>query len=48
VLATIAYPAKLPAMFIKLTESRGHRYVQLVESFRDDEGKSRQRTIAIR
>lgn len=33
-------------MFIKLTESRGHRYVQLVESFRNDEGKSRQRTIA--
>lgn len=33
-------------MFIKLTESRGHRYVQLVESFRNDEGKPRQRTIA--
>lgn len=33
-------------MFIKLTESQGHRYVQLVESFRNDEGKPRQRTIA--
>ena len=33
-------------MFIKLTRSGGHRYVQLVESFRDENGKPRQRTVA--
>ncbi|MGH8846434.1 MAG: IS1634 family transposase, partial [Polaromonas sp.] len=33
-------------MFIKLTRSGGHSYVQLVESYRNDEGKSRQRTVA--
>lgn len=33
-------------MFIKLTRSGGHRYVQLVESFRDESGKPRQRTVA--
>ena len=32
-------------MFIKLTRSGGHSYVQLVESFRNEEGKPRQRTI---
>ena len=35
-----------PAMFIKLTTARGHQYVQLVESYRNEEGKARQRTIA--
>lgn len=33
-------------MFIKLTKSGGHSYVQLVESYRNDEGKPRQRTVA--
>lgn len=33
-------------MFIKLTRSGGHTYAQLVESFRDDHGKPRQRTVA--
>jgi hypothetical protein len=33
-------------MFVKLTNSGGHRYVQLVESFRDEQGRPRQRTVA--
>jgi len=33
-------------MFIKLTRSGKYRYVQLVESYRNDEGKTRQRTLA--
>ena len=33
-------------MFIKLTRSGGHSYAQLVESYRDEQGKSRQRTVA--
>ena len=33
-------------MFIKLTRSGGHTYAQLVESFRDERGKPRQRTVA--
>lgn len=33
-------------MFIKLTRSGPRRYVQLVESFRDDDGRVKQRTIA--
>jgi len=33
-------------MFIKLTRSGGHTYAQLVESFRDEQGKPRQRTLA--
>ena len=33
-------------MFIKLTRSGGHSYLQLVESFRNEEGKPRQRTVA--
>lgn len=33
-------------MFIKLTRSGGHTYAQLVESFRDEHGKPRQRTLA--
>ena len=33
-------------MFIKLTRSGGHTYAQLVEAFRDGQGKSRQRTVA--
>lgn len=33
-------------MFIKLTKSGKYRYAQLVESYRDDAGKTRQRTIA--
>ena len=38
--------ATLSAMFIKLTRSGSRRYVQLVESYRDEAGKPRQRTIA--
>jgi transposase len=33
-------------MFIKLTRARGHTYAQLVESYRDEQGKPRQRTLA--
>jgi len=33
-------------MFIKLTRAGGHTYAQLVESFRDEQGKPRQRTVA--
>ena len=33
-------------MFVKLTRSGSRSYVQLVESYRDDSGKPRQRTIA--
>lgn len=33
-------------MFIKLTRAGGHTYAQLVESFRDEHGKPRQRTLA--
>jgi hypothetical protein len=33
-------------MFVKLTRSGSRTYVQLVESFRDDSGKPRQRTLA--
>jgi transposase len=32
-------------MFVKLTRSGGHTYAQLMESFRDANGKPRQRTI---
>ena len=32
-------------MFTKLTRSGGHTYVQLVESFRDETGRPRQRTV---
>ena len=34
-------------MFTKLTRSGGHTYVQLVESFRDESSRTRQRTICI-
>ena len=33
-------------MFIKVTSSGGHRYARLVESFRNEEGQPRQRTVA--
>ena len=33
-------------MFLKVTSSGGHRYVRLVESFRNEDGQPRQRTIA--
>jgi|688.fasta_scaffold118072_3 transposase len=32
-------------MFVKVTQSGGRRYAQLVESFRNEQGKPRQRTI---
>jgi len=32
-------------MFIKVTQAAGRRYAQLVESYRNEEGKPRQRTI---
>ena len=32
-------------MFIKVTQSGPRRYAQLVESFRNDDGQPRQRTI---
>lgn len=33
-------------MFIKVTHSGPRRYVQLVEAYRDSEGRPKQRTIA--
>lgn len=33
-------------MFIKISNSGGHRYVRLVESFRNEDGQPRQRTVA--
>jgi transposase len=33
-------------MFIKVSTSGGHRYARLVESFRNDDGQPRQRTLA--
>ena len=33
-------------MFIRLTRPGGHSYLQLVKSFRNEEGKPRQRTVA--
>jgi len=33
-------------VFIKLTHSGPHRYVQLVEAYRDDAGRPKQRTVA--
>jgi hypothetical protein len=33
-------------MYIKVTRSGGHSYIQLAESYRDDSGKSRQRVIS--
>lgn len=33
-------------MFLKITSSGGHRYVRLVESFRNEDGQPRQRTLA--
>ena len=34
-------------MFIKVTTSGGHRYARLVESFRNEQGQPRQRTVAM-
>ena len=33
-------------MFIKVSTSGGHRYARLVESFRNEDGQPRQRTVA--
>ena len=33
-------------MFIKVTTSGPRRYVQLVEAYRDDNGRPKQRTVA--
>ena len=33
-------------MFVKITTSGGRRYVQLVESYRDDQGRVKKRTVA--
>lgn len=33
-------------MFVKVTSSGGRRYVQLVESYRDDQGRVKKRTVA--
>ncbi len=38
--------ASLLPMFTKLTKSGGHTYVQLVESYRDESGRPRQRTVS--
>ena len=33
-------------MYVRITSSGGRRYLQLVEGYRTDDGKVRQRTIA--
>ena len=33
-------------MFVKLTKSGPRRYIQLVEAYRDEDGRARQRTVA--
>lgn len=33
-------------MFIKITTSGGRRYIQLVESYRDESGRVKKRTVA--
>jgi hypothetical protein len=33
-------------MFVKITTSGGRRYLQLVESYRDDAGRVKKRTVA--
>jgi len=33
-------------MYIKGTKSAGHSYIQLAESYRDDNGKPRQRVLS--
>jgi len=33
-------------MFVKITTSGGRRYIQLVESFRDENGRVKKRTVA--
>lgn len=33
-------------MYVKLTQSGPRRYIQLVEAYRDDQGRARQRTVA--
>ena len=33
-------------MYVKVTTSGARRYVQLIESFRDDEGRVKKRTVA--
>ena len=52
---TYAYDQKLlsafkwvysAGMYVKVTRSGPRRYVQLVESFRNEEGKVKQRTLA--
>ena len=45
-LAICIYSCYTPRMFIKTTRSGGHSYVQLVESYRNEDGKPRQRTVA--
>src|SRR5690606_23243927 len=35
-----------PSMYIKFTKSGGHQYVQLAESYRNEQGKPRQRVVA--
>ena len=36
----------LAAVFLKPTKSRGHTHLQLVESYRNEAGQPRQRTVA--
>ena len=44
-MAIIVFTAILIHMFIKVTRSGSHSYAQLTESFRDENGKPRQRTL---
>ena len=40
------YQVNIPSMFTRITESGGRRYLQVVESYRNESGKPRQRVIA--
>jgi hypothetical protein len=46
VLANIDFHCHTSQMFIKRTQSGGHTYLQLVESYRNEQGLTRQRTVA--
>jgi len=43
---TVADPLISGGMFVKVTASGNRRYVQLVESYRDDAGRVKKRTVA--
>ncbi|NBS40991.1 MAG: hypothetical protein EBS73_17455, partial [Betaproteobacteria bacterium] len=45
-MANLGFIATLSGMYVKVTKSAGHAYIQLAESFRDDSGRPRQRVVS--